>query len=76
MSFEEMALKVIGNIFLVVFVVRGFGAYLKKEWGDLAAEIVFAIILVGLIYFTDGSIAILKWLWNATLGTWFGVQAP
>lgn len=75
MSFEEMALKIIGNIFLVVLVVRAFGAYFKKEWGDLATEVVFAVVLVGFIYFTDQSLGILKWLWNATLGAWFNMQA-
>ena len=75
MSFDELALKIVGNIFIVVLVVRAFGAYLKKEWGDLVTELVFAVILAGFIYFTDQSIGILKLLWNATLGAWFNAQA-
>lgn len=74
MTFEELALKIIGNIFLVVLVVRAFGAYLKKEWGDLITELIFAVILAGFIYFTDQMINVLKFLWNLTIGAWFGAQ--
>lgn len=75
MSFEQLALSVVGNIFLVVLVVRAFGAYLKKEWGDLITELVFAVVLAGFIYFTDSMLAVLKLLWNLTIGAWFGAQA-
>ncbi|GAB3611552.1 hypothetical protein GCM10027414_36780 [Humibacter ginsengiterrae] len=74
MSFEQLALSIIGNIFLVVLVIRAFGAYLKKEWGDLITELVFAVILAGFIYFTDQMLAVLKFLWNITIGAWFGMQ--
>ena len=74
MSSEQLALSIIGNIFLVVLVIRAFGAYLKKEWGDLITELVFAVILAGFIYFTDQMLAVLKFLWNITIGAWFGMQ--
>jgi len=75
MEFQELALKVVGNVFTVVFIVRALGAYIKKDWGDMISQIVFAMVLVGFIYFTDQSIGILKFLWNITLGSWLKLEA-
>lgn len=75
MEFQELALKIVGNIFTVVFLVRALGAYIKKDWGDMISQIVFAVVLVGFIYFTDQAIGVLKFLWNITAGSWFGAEA-
>jgi len=72
MSFEELILKILGNIFLLVLAIRMFVAYLRKDFGEMVGEIVVAVVIVGFIYFTDQTVGILKGIWNATIGNWFG----
>lgn len=75
MSFEELVLKILGNVFMVIAAVRAIGYYVKKEWGEMIGHIIFSVVLAGFIYFTDQMLGIFKFLWNVTLGAWFGVQA-
>ena len=75
MDFKTLVLTIVGNIFIVVFVIRAFGAYMQKERGEMIQEVIYATVFVGFIYFTDQVIGILKVLWNLTFGTWFGVPA-
>ncbi|WIE70346.1 hypothetical protein [Curtobacterium sp. MCLR17_054] len=72
MSFEELILKILGNIFLLVLAIRMFVAYLRKDFGEMVGELVVAVVIVGFIYFTDQTVGILKGIWNATIGNWFG----
>lgn len=76
MSFEELVLKILGNIFMVIAAVRAIGYYVKKEWGEMIGHVIFSVVLAGFIYFTDQTLGIFKFLWNVTFGAWFGSQVP
>jgi TctA family transporter len=72
MGFEELILKILGNLFLLILAIRMVVAYLKKDYGEMIAEICVAVVIVGFVYFTDQTVGILKGIWNATIGNWFG----
>jgi hypothetical protein len=65
-----LILKIVGNLFLIVLVIRAFQHYLKKEWGELWGHIAVSVILIGFIYFTDQVMTILKSIWTMVEG-WF-----
>lgn len=70
MDIGQLVIKIVGNLFIIVLVVRAFSAYAKKAWGELITEIVVAIVLICFIYLTDQTIAILKWIAGGVIG-WF-----
>lgn len=66
----ELILKIVGNIFLIILVIRALGHYSKKEWGELIGHLVVSVILVGFIYFTSQTLGILKGIWTM-VAAWF-----
>lgn len=61
---KDWALAIIGNLFIVILVVRAVSHYAKAEWGALMTSVAAAIVLVGFIYFPDQVISILKTAWD------------
>lgn len=61
---KEWVLAIVGNLFIVVLVVRMVSHYAKAEWGALMTSLAAAIVLVGFIYFPDDVISILKTAWG------------
>ena len=57
-------LAIVGNLFIVLLVVRAVSHYARQEWGQLLTSLAFAIVLVGMIYFPDQVISILKTVWS------------
>jgi hypothetical protein len=65
---KDWILAIAGNIFIVILVVRAVGYYAKKEWGELVTHVLMAVIIAGFVYFTDGTIVVLKQIWNLLSG--------
>ena len=63
-DFKDWVLIIAGNIFIIILVVRSVGHYAKKEWGELLGHILAAIVVGGLIYANDQSVALLKNAWT------------
>lgn len=68
-GFKDAVLVIAGNVFIVIFIFRTIGAYAKREWGELITNFLAAILIVGFVYFTDSSIAILQGFWTLITGT-------
>lgn len=71
MDFSEVVFKTIGNLVLLVLVVRLFFAWLRKGYAEMISEIIAAIVIFGFIWFPDQTVEIFKWIWLHTLGVWF-----
>lgn len=61
---KTWVLVIVGNIFIAVLAVRLLGHYAKREWGDLVTNLIAAVVLVGIIYFPDQFVSVLKLLWQ------------
>jgi len=67
-AIRDGILVLAGNIFIIIFVVRSVGAYGKKEWGELTINLIAAVLLVGLIYFNESFIELLRNVWQLIVG--------
>lgn len=67
-AIRDGILVLAGNIFIIIFVVRSVGAYGKKEWGELTINLLAAVLLVGLIYFNESFIELLRNVWQLIVG--------
>jgi hypothetical protein len=67
-DFKDWVLALAGNIFIVLFIVRSVGAYAKKEWSELTVNILAGVLIAGFVYFTDGTIDVLKQIWTLITG--------
>ncbi|MBT1611891.1 MULTISPECIES: hypothetical protein [Curtobacterium] len=71
MDFSEVLLKVIGNLVVLVLVVRLFFAWLRRGYAEMISEIVAAIVIFGFINFPDQTVTIFTWVWQHTIVEWF-----
>lgn len=67
-DFKDAVLVLAGNIFIVILIVRAIGCWTKKEWGELIAHLVLAVVIAGMIYATDLFINVLKAFATAIFG--------
>lgn len=58
-AFKDWALVVLGNIFIVIMLVRAIMAYTKRDWGDFATNLIVAIVVAFLVYANDAAIALI-----------------
>ncbi len=73
MNFTGAALKnailiIIGNAFIVFLAIRAFGAWARKEWGELFGVIAGAVLVAGIIYFPDQIVSLLQAIWKLLTG--------
>lgn len=67
-GFKDWAIVVIGNIFIVILLVRMIGAWAKREYGDLMTNAVLAILIGFLVYANDAAIALIQRLGGLVFG--------
>jgi hypothetical protein len=61
-------LAIAGNVFVALLVIRGLGAFLKRDYGEMATLFVAGVLLAGLIWFPDGAVALMKAIWQKVVG--------
>lgn len=61
---QKWVLAIVGNIFIIILVVRSVSYYAKAAWGELATNLAAAVVLVGMVYFPNDVISILKTVWQ------------
>jgi len=74
MTFTGQAVKtaillILGNVFIVLLAVRAVGAWARKEWGELVALVVGAVVVAGFIYFPDQIVNLLKTVYTQLTGS-------
>lgn len=67
-AFKDWVIAILGNVFIIVMVVRAVGHYTKREWGELIGNLVMAVVVAAMVYFPDQFINILKGAWNLFTG--------
>lgn len=67
-AFKDWVIAILGNIFIVVMVVRSVGHYTKREWGELVGNLAFAVVVAAIVYFPNQFISLLKGVWNLFTG--------
>lgn len=67
-EFKDWALILVGNLFIVILIVRIVGAYAKREWGELLTNFCAAVIIAALIYMNEQFIGLLKQLASLIFG--------
>lgn len=55
-------LAVVGSLFTAVLAVRGFGHWMKKEWGQLITHIVGGAVVAIMIFTPNQAVTILKFV--------------
>ncbi len=67
-AFKDWIIAIMGNIFIVILVVRSVGYYLRKEWGELVGHLIVAVVVAAIVYFPDSFVTFLKGLWTLFTG--------
>jgi hypothetical protein len=67
-SIKNAVLILAGNVFIIIFIIRSVGAFAKREWGELVVNFLAGVIIVGLVYFTDSSVQVMKTIWSMIFG--------
>ena len=62
-------LAIAGNLFVVVLVVRGLGAFFKRDYGEMVTLFLSGVLLAGLIWFPDDAVSLLKAIWGKAVGS-------
>ncbi len=70
-TFQQLILSIIGNLFVLILVIRLVTCWLRKGYGEMITEIVVAVVLFGFVNFPDQSVQILGWIWKHTIAEWF-----
>ncbi|MFJ4700540.1 hypothetical protein ACIP5N_21825 [Streptomyces sp. NPDC088768] len=63
-------LAIVGSLFVAVLAVRGFGHWMKKEWGALISHIVGGAVVAVMIFTPTQAVNILKFI-GAKIATVF-----
>lgn len=71
MEFSDLILKILGNLVVLILVIRLFFAWLRRGYGELITEIIVAVIIFGFVNFPDTAVSILGWIWQHTIAEWF-----
>ena len=66
---KDWAILTVGNLFIIILLIRVIGAWAKREWGDLFTNLVGAVVIAFLVYANDSAVALLKQLANLAFGT-------
>lgn len=65
---KDWAILVVGNIFIVLLLIRTVGAWAKREYGDLFTNLAIAIVIGFLVYANDSAIALIQQLGRTAFG--------
>lgn len=64
---------IVGNLFIAILIVRTVGQYARSDWGEMMMSLGAAIGVVGVIYFPDQVIGLLKKLFGGASGSAMGL---
>lgn len=67
-AFKDWVIAIIGNVFMIILVVRSVGYYMKREWGELIGHLLVAVVVASIVYFPDQFIGLLQGVWNLFTG--------
>ncbi|MFF2548369.1 hypothetical protein ACFVUY_38230 [Kitasatospora sp. NPDC058063] len=67
-ALSKWLIVVAGNAFLVFLIYRMVGQFSKQNWGGMVTTVAAAVIVVGFVYFTDTSVALLGEVWTKVQG--------
>lgn len=59
-DFKTAVLLILGNIFIIILAVRTLGHWMKREWGEMTAHIVGAILVAFVVYAPDTAVSLLN----------------
>lgn len=57
---KTWVLVIAGNLLTILIVVRAVGAYARKEWGEMIALLIAAVVVGALVWANDAAISALK----------------
>jgi hypothetical protein len=67
-AIKDAVLVLAGNVFIIIFIIRSVGSWAKKEWGELIVNMLAAVVIGGLVYFTADAVEMLKAVWTLVVG--------
>lgn len=65
---KNVVIGIVGNVVLIILVVRGAADYGKRDWGGLITNIIFGVIVGFFVWFNDQAVALLKHLGTLIFG--------
>ena len=64
----DWIIAIVGNVFLVILIIRLVGAWMKDQWGQVIGILVGGIIVAAAIYMPDQFKSFLTGLWKLIMG--------
>lgn len=65
---KNVIVGIVGNVILIILVVRGAADYGKRDWGGMLTNIIFGVIIGFFVWFNDQAVALLKYLGTLVFG--------
>ena len=65
---KNVVIGIVGNVILIILVVRGAADYGKRDWGGLITNLIFGVIVGFFVWFNDQAVALLKHLGTLIFG--------
>ena len=65
---KNVVLGIVGNVILIILVVRAAADYGKRDWGGMITNDIFGVVVGFFVWFNDQSVALLKHLGTLIFG--------
>ena len=65
---KDFAIVVIGNLFIIILLIRVIGSWAKRDYTDLFTNLVLAVVIAFLVYANDQAVALLQQLETMAFG--------
>ncbi|WP_016996910.1 MULTISPECIES: hypothetical protein [Kocuria] len=65
---KDFAIVVIGNLFIIILLIRVIGSWAKRDYTDLFTNLVLAVVIAFLVYANDQAVALLQQLATMAFG--------
>ena len=65
---KDFAIVVIGNLFIIILLIRVIGSWATRDYTDLFTNLVLAVVIAFLVYANDQAVALLQQLATMAFG--------
>lgn len=65
---QNTVVTTVATVILIVLIVRLVGAYFRRAWGEMVAEVVFVLVIGFFVWFPDAAETMLRTVTGGATG--------
>lgn len=66
---QNTVVQVVASVIIIVLVVRLVGAYIRRGWGEMVAEVAFVLVIGWFVWFPDSAESALRSITGSITGS-------